>query len=164
MLIRRRAFRKRPCDHVSPYKNDQCHVGWHYDRFASAGKYSGGAHRALLCIRFTLLSQIEEDYREIGVMKAIGIRIAGMKQIYLIKYAILGGTGCLAGFLFSCCCGNRCWEVSGRTWGMREKAPSLWQPDSVALRSFWRLSLFFFVNRVLNRFRKITLPGHRLWL
>lgn len=24
-----------------------------------------------------------------------------MKQIYLIKYAILGGTGCLAGFLFS---------------------------------------------------------------
>lgn len=27
-----------------------------------------------LCIRFTLLAKIEEDYREIGVMKAIGIR------------------------------------------------------------------------------------------
>ena len=27
---------------------------------------------ALLCIRFALLAEIEEDYREIGVMKALG--------------------------------------------------------------------------------------------
>lgn len=53
---------------------------------------------ALLCVRFTLLSQIEEDYRDIGVMKAIGFRISHMKRIYLMKYAVLGGSGCLAGF------------------------------------------------------------------
>ncbi len=28
---------------------------------------------AMLCIRFTIITSMEEDYREIGVMKAIGI-------------------------------------------------------------------------------------------
>lgn len=30
---------------------------------------------SLLCVRFTLLAKIEDDFREIGVMKAIGMRI-----------------------------------------------------------------------------------------
>ena len=39
---------------------------------------------AFLCIRFTLLAKIEEDYREIGVMKAIGLRVSDIKKIYLV--------------------------------------------------------------------------------
>ena len=35
---------------------------------------------AFLCIRFTLLAKIEEDYREIGVMKAIGLRVSDIKK------------------------------------------------------------------------------------
>ncbi|MCK7467805.1 MAG: ABC transporter permease [Desulfosudis oleivorans] len=35
---------------------------------------------AFLCIRFTLLAKIEDDYREIGVMKAIGLRVSDIKQ------------------------------------------------------------------------------------
>ncbi|WP_425447246.1 hypothetical protein [Dethiothermospora halolimnae] len=37
---------------------------------------------ALLCLRFTILSTIEEDYREIGVMKAIGISHYDIKRVY----------------------------------------------------------------------------------
>lgn len=54
-----------------------------------------------LCIRFTLLAKIEEDYREIGVLKAIGLRTRGIRQIYLAKYGILAGIACTAGFVLS---------------------------------------------------------------
>ncbi len=53
---------------------------------------------AFLCIRFTLLAKIEEDYREIGVMKAIGLRVADIKHIYLAKYAAIAAAGSLLGF------------------------------------------------------------------
>ncbi|MCB6645246.1 FtsX-like permease family protein [[Clostridium] scindens] len=56
---------------------------------------------ALLCIRFTLLAKIEDDYREIGVMKAIGMRVSDIQGIYLSIYAAVAGVGCLLGFLLS---------------------------------------------------------------
>lgn len=51
-----------------------------------------------MCIRFTLLAKIEDDYREIGVMKAIGLRASDIKKIYLAKYAVIAAVGCLLGF------------------------------------------------------------------
>jgi putative ABC transport system permease protein len=53
---------------------------------------------AFLCIRFTLLAKIEDDYREIGVMKAIGMRVSDIKRIYLAKYAFIAAAGCLLGY------------------------------------------------------------------
>lgn len=54
-----------------------------------------------LCIRFTLIAKVEDDYREIGVLKAIGLRTRGIKQLYLAKYGALAGIACTAGFVFS---------------------------------------------------------------
>ena len=51
-----------------------------------------------MCIRFTILAKIEDDYREIGVMKAIGLRTSDIKKIYLAKYAVIAAVGCLLGF------------------------------------------------------------------
>lgn len=56
---------------------------------------------AFVCIRFTLLAKIEEDYREIGVMKAIGLRLTDIKKIYLAKYAAIAVTGAVIGYLLS---------------------------------------------------------------
>lgn len=54
-----------------------------------------------LCIRFTLLAKIEDDYREIGAMKAIGLRVSDIRKIYLAKYAVIGSVGCVLGFVLS---------------------------------------------------------------
>ncbi len=56
---------------------------------------------AVLCLRFTMIAAIEEDYREIGVMKAIGISQKDIRSIYLIKYAVLSITATLTGYLLS---------------------------------------------------------------
>lgn len=56
---------------------------------------------AFLCIRFTLLAKIEEDYKEIGVLKAIGMRVSQIKKLYLVKYGAIAGAACALGFLTS---------------------------------------------------------------
>ena len=56
---------------------------------------------ALLCVRFTLLAKIEDDYREIGVMRAIGLRVSSIGHIYLAVYAALAATGSLLGYLLA---------------------------------------------------------------
>lgn len=56
---------------------------------------------AFLCIRFTLLAKIEEDYKEIGVLKAIGMRVPQIKKLYLAKYGAIAGVACTVGFLAS---------------------------------------------------------------
>lgn len=56
---------------------------------------------ALLCLRFTLISTIEEDYREIGVMKALGIPDKGIRKLYMTKYFIVVLSACIVGYVLS---------------------------------------------------------------
>jgi putative ABC transport system permease protein len=53
---------------------------------------------SLLCLRFTLRSTVEEDYREIGVMKAIGFGKRDIRKIYMIKYTFTAGLAVFAGY------------------------------------------------------------------
>ena len=54
---------------------------------------------ALLCLRFIILLTIEEDYKEIGVMKGIGIAARDIKKIYLSKYLFIALSSSAVGFL-----------------------------------------------------------------
>lgn len=56
---------------------------------------------ALLVLRFTLVFTIEEEYREIGIMKAQGYRNFGIKKIYLVKYFAIVTIGALLGLAAS---------------------------------------------------------------
>lgn len=56
---------------------------------------------AALCLRFTMLTTIEEDYREIGVMKAMGISNGDIRKLYMVKYAVMSAAACTVGYLIS---------------------------------------------------------------
>lgn len=56
---------------------------------------------AFLVLRFTIVFTLQEDYREIGIMKAIGIRDRGIKGLYLVKYLALSVIGSVIGLLLS---------------------------------------------------------------
>ncbi len=56
---------------------------------------------ALLIMRFTIVFTLESEYREIGVMKAIGLRNKHIKKLYLVKYLFLFTTGGMIGILIS---------------------------------------------------------------
>lgn len=56
---------------------------------------------ALVILRFTIAFTLSEEFREIGVMKAIGIRSLEIRGLYLVKYAALSVIGTVAGLALS---------------------------------------------------------------
>ena len=110
---------------------------------------------ALLCIRFTLLAKIEDDYREIGVMKAVGLRVSDIRRIYLGIYASLTGAGCAAGYLLSLVFRNPLQESIRLNFGSAGDDGS-----ALFLGMAGDLILFFFilfcVSRILQKFSRIT--------
>lgn len=56
---------------------------------------------SFLIIRFTILAQIENNYTEIGIMKAIGFQHTQIKPLYLMKYMGITFIGTIIGFLCS---------------------------------------------------------------
>nr|MDF9460250.1 ABC transporter permease [Bacillus pumilus] len=45
-----------------------------------------------------MTASIEEDEREIGILKVLGIPLTRIKQLYVGKYAVLACVGCIAGY------------------------------------------------------------------
>jgi putative ABC transport system permease protein len=110
---------------------------------------------AFVCIRFTLLAKIEDDYREIGVMKAIGLRLADIKRIYLVKYAAIALVGSAIGYLLSFLFKDLL-LVNIRLFMGESDSASL-APLLGALGVFLiALAIIIYVNGVLKRFRKIS--------
>lgn len=110
---------------------------------------------AALCLRFTLIATIEEDYREIGVMKAIGISGREIRRLYLIKYAAVAAVASLLGYGISFFVRNLFTANISLYMGTAPK--TVWGsilPALGALLVF--LIVVFFCRIVLRRFRKIS--------
>lgn len=56
---------------------------------------------SFLVLRFSINFTIEEEFKEIGVMKAIGIRSIHIRVLYLIKYFVLIGVAATIGCIVS---------------------------------------------------------------
>ena len=54
-----------------------------------------------LSLRLAMTAAIEEDEREIGILKVLGIPLSKIKQLYVGKYAVLACIGCIAGYLMT---------------------------------------------------------------
>jgi putative ABC transport system permease protein len=110
---------------------------------------------ALLCIRFTLLAKIEDDYREIGVMKAIGLRISDVKKAYLLKYAVITGAGGLIGLALAFAVQGLVLENIRLYMGEAHR-PVITVLFAVVSVLIIGTVIMAFVNRVLRRFQKIS--------
>lgn len=56
---------------------------------------------SVVILRFTIVFTLHEEFREIGVMKAIGIKNHKIRGIYIIKYFAISLAGAAIGFLLS---------------------------------------------------------------
>ncbi|RDW16669.1 ABC transporter permease [Oceanobacillus chungangensis] len=110
---------------------------------------------AFMSIRFTLLAKIEDDYREIGVMKAIGLRLSDIKKIYLAKYAVIAAAGSILGFILSLMFQGVLLENIRVYMGESENAPLAIGLGIIGILLVF-LAIVAYVNLVLKRFRKIS--------
>lgn len=110
---------------------------------------------ALLCVRFTLLTKIEDDYREIGVMKAVGMRVSDIRRIYLAIYAAIAAVGSILGFLLSLMAQVPMKEsIRLNLGGSKSSVPALVLGAAGALAVCAVILLY--VNGSLRHFRKIS--------
>lgn len=56
---------------------------------------------SFVVLRFSILFTVQEEYKEIGVMKAVGLRQRSIRKVYLIKYIVLAVTGAVVGVIIS---------------------------------------------------------------
>lgn len=108
-----------------------------------------------LCLRFTLTATIEEDYREIGVLKAIGIGRKEIRKIYLWKYLAMAAIASVLGYLLSIPVGHLFSANIALYMGL---APASWvghvlPPSGSALVFF---AVAGYCRWVLRRFRAIS--------
>ena len=56
---------------------------------------------AFVVLRFTIGFTVSEEFREIGVMKAVGIRGGSIRSLYIVKYLAIAVIGALIGYFCS---------------------------------------------------------------
>ncbi len=57
---------------------------------------------SVICIRYIVLTRLEKDSRETGMLKAIGISRKDIRRLYMSKYLLLSLAGCIAGSVLAC--------------------------------------------------------------
>ncbi len=108
-----------------------------------------------LCIRLTLLAKMEEDYKEIGVLMAIGMQVSEMKKLYFAKYGAITGTACMLGFV--CSLPLQTFFLSNIRLYMGDSGSPLPGIFCGLLGAIGICGIvFLYVNSVLHRFRKIS--------
>lgn len=70
---------------------------------------------AFLILRFTIVFTLQENYKEIGIMKAIGIKNLTIKKIYLVKYFALVSVASILGCFISIPVSNRMLQSVSQT-------------------------------------------------
>lgn len=56
---------------------------------------------SIIMLRFTIIFTVNEDYKEIGIMKAIGMKDMAIRKLYLSKYFAIAICGAILGFAAS---------------------------------------------------------------
>jgi putative ABC transport system permease protein len=66
---------------------------------------------AFVVLRFTIGFTVSEEFREIGVMKAVGIDDGSIRSLYIVKYLAIAAAGTLIGYFCSVPLGDMMMET-----------------------------------------------------
>ena len=112
---------------------------------------------ALLVLRFTLVFTLEEDYREIGIMKATGFRDFQIKKIYLAKYLAIVTSGAFTGLLASIPVSRAMIKSVSVNLIMEDSRTNLWVNLICTAAVIMLVMIFcYFCTRKLNKVSAIT--------
>lgn len=81
---------------------------------------------SLVILRFSIRFSIEEEFREIGVMKAIGVKSVRIRSLYIVKYLVMALIGSLIGFGISIPFGSFLLKESAKAIMLKNNDDLLW--------------------------------------
>lgn len=111
---------------------------------------------ALMNLRFTILATLEEEVREIGTLRAIGLTPKDVSRLYRSKYAFLAGTACILGALLAFPLSTRFTQGIALSFGLASPSLiTLLAPLLAALIVF--IVVLLRVSRILKDIARLTI-------
>jgi len=110
---------------------------------------------AFICVRFTIMAALEEDICEIGIMKAIGLPFADIRNLYLVKYRTLAMAGVIAGYILALLINGVFTKHIRTTFGNMSISP-LAVILSLAVSCLIFLLINHYCKKVLKKIKKVT--------
>lgn len=110
---------------------------------------------SLLCIRYILLTRMEEDRQEIGMLKAIGISGKDIHLLYFSKYLVMSAAGAVLGLLAAACLYRPLNRQMRELYGTADAGVRI-AAGTVLGVLFIEGLLLLAISRLLKRMRRIT--------
>lgn len=79
-----------------------------------------------IMLRFTVVFTVKEDYKEIGIMKAIGLPDRSIRKLYAVKYFVIAVLGAVIGFGVSIPFSNVLLESVTQTIVLKKIGSGIW--------------------------------------
>lgn len=105
-------------------------------------------------LRFLIIFTVNEDYKEIGIMKAIGLQTGAIRKIYMIKYLLLAVLGSFLGYLCGIPFSNLLMAKAGQN--MVLSSHSAFSFLAVAPSILTALLIIFFAYLSTGRIKRLT--------
>jgi putative ABC transport system permease protein len=110
---------------------------------------------ALICIKYTVMAALEEEIREIGTMKAIGMTYKDIRSLYLEKYKIMIAVGIVIGYLLALILSNMFTGHINSTFGKQSVSMiTLGLPIAACLLVY--LVTIHYCKKILKKLKKVT--------
>lgn len=110
---------------------------------------------SVINLRFTILTGIEDDIKEIGTLKALGISHKEIQKLYMTKYKILSLSGCCLACLAAILCSGLFLADMELNYGKQELSLLDLVIPLVAV-ALVHLIIMYFCRRIFKRIRNIT--------
>ena len=110
---------------------------------------------SFLCVKFTIMAALEEEIREIGTMKAIGLPYTDIRDLYLNKYRILGVIGVTSGFIISLLSRNVLTSHISTTFGKADLTPLAFFLSLIAAGLVF-IFIDYYCKSILKRIKKLS--------
>ena len=110
---------------------------------------------SIMCIRYIILTQLEKDRREIGMLKAVGISRKDIRKLYISKYLLLSLIGCVVGIVSACIIAVPLGKSMRELYGEAENAALIYTVMVIGA-AFAEIMILMSVRRTLRRTEKIS--------
>lgn len=110
---------------------------------------------SFICVRFTISGALEEEIKEIGTMKSIGINFKDIRNIYLNKYKILASGAVISGYILALLLSGIFTDHVSETFGNMSISP-LTLTLSLLVAFLVYLLIIFYCKKVLKKIKRLT--------
>ncbi|MEW9124387.1 MAG: ABC transporter permease, partial [Thermotaleaceae bacterium] len=110
---------------------------------------------SFICIKYTIMAALEEEFAEIGTMKAIGLPFVEIRNLYLYKYRAITLVGVVLGYILALLINNVFTKHISATFGSMRLSVFTFIVYLV-VSFFVYLLMDYYCKKVLKKLKKVT--------